>query len=84
MTTGWKLRWYDAQTKTGEDKTYSNQPSEQYTLQDIYATWEVQQVKGLSFGAVVTNLTDRYYEAYLSNGVASPGREVKLSAAYQF
>ncbi|WP_261904581.1 TonB-dependent receptor domain-containing protein [Vibrio fortis] len=84
LTTGWKLRWYDAQTKTGEDKTYSNQPSEQYTLQDIYATWEVQQVKGLSFGAVVTNLTDRYYEAYLSNGVASPGREVKLSAAYQF
>ncbi|MEF1231301.1 TonB-dependent receptor [Vibrio fortis] len=53
-------------------------------MQDIYATWEVQQVKGLSFGAIVTNLTDRYYEAYLSNGVASPGREIKLSAAYQF
>ncbi|MCW4438525.1 TonB-dependent receptor domain-containing protein [Vibrio splendidus] len=84
LTTGWKLRWYDAQTKTGEDKIYSYPVGKQYTLQDIYATWEVQQVKGLSFGAIVTNLTDRYYEAYLSKGVASPGREIKLNAAYQF
>ncbi|MCV3262538.1 TonB-dependent receptor [Vibrio harveyi] len=44
----------------------------------------MQQVKGLSVGAVVKNLTDRYYEAYLSNGVPSPGREVKLKLTYQY
>ncbi|MGR5399104.1 TonB-dependent receptor domain-containing protein [Vibrio harveyi] len=86
LRSGWEVRWYDAQTKT---KTEGNNlkvksPSEQYTLQNAYVVWDVQQVKGLSVGAVVKNLTDRYYEAYLSNGVPSPGREVKLKLTYQY
>ncbi|MEG3223320.1 TonB-dependent receptor [Vibrio gigantis] len=84
LRTGWEVRWYDAQTKTGTDRFLSYPVSEQYTIQNAYVAWEVQQVKGLSFGAVVNNLTDRYYEAYLSKGVASPGREIKLSASYQY
>lgn len=86
LRTGWEVRWYDAQTKTKAegDNLKVKSPSEQYTLQNAYVVWDVQQVKGLSVGAVVNNLTDRYYEAYLSNGVPSPGREVKLNLTYQY
>ncbi|NMS07745.1 TonB-dependent receptor, partial [Vibrio parahaemolyticus] len=84
--TDWEVRWYDAQTKTkaSGNNLKVKSPSEQYTLQNAYVVWEIQQVEGLSVGAVVKNLTDRYYEAYLSNGVPSPGREVKLHLTYQY
>ncbi|MHA2850468.1 TonB-dependent receptor domain-containing protein [Vibrio harveyi] len=86
LRSGWEVRWYDAQTKTKAEgnNLKVKSPSEQYTLQNAYVVWDVQQVKGLSVGAVVKNLTDRYYEAYLSNGVPSPGREVKLKLTYQY
>ncbi|MGU3814411.1 TonB-dependent receptor domain-containing protein [Vibrio diabolicus] len=86
LRTGWEVRWYDAQTKTkaSGNNLKVKSPSEQYTLQNAYVVWEIQQVEGLSVGAVVKNLTDRYYEAYLSNGVPSPGREVKLHLTYQY
>jgi hemoglobin/transferrin/lactoferrin receptor protein len=86
LRSGWAVRWYDAQTKTKAEgnNLKVKSPSEQYTLQNAYVVWDVQQVKGLSVGAVVKNLTDRYYEAYLSNGVPSPGREVKLKLTYQY
>lgn len=86
LRSGWAVRWYDAQTKTKAEgnNLKVKSPSEQYTLQNAYVVWDVQQVKGLSVGAVVKNLTDRYYEAYLSNGVSSPGREVKLKLTYQY
>lgn len=86
LRSGWEVRWYDAQTKTKAEgnNLKVKSPSEQYTLQNVYVVWDVQQVKGLSVGAVVKNLTDRYYEAYLSNGVPSPGREVKLKLTYQY
>ncbi|MCG7495253.1 TonB-dependent receptor [Vibrio sp. Of7-15] len=84
LRTGWEVRWYDAQTKTGTTKYFSYPESDHYTLQNAYAVWDIQQVNGLSIGAVVNNLTDRYYEAYLSKGVPSPGREVKVSLTYQY
>ncbi|MGD1467557.1 TonB-dependent receptor domain-containing protein [Vibrio harveyi] len=86
LRSGWEVRWYDAQTKTKAEgnNLKVKSPSEQYTLQNAYVVWDVQQVKGLSVGAVVKNLTDRYYEAYLSNSVPSPGREVKLKLTYQY
>ncbi|PNM53522.1 TonB-dependent receptor domain-containing protein [Vibrio harveyi] len=86
LRSGWEVRWYDAQTKTKAEgnNLKVKSPSEQYTLQNAYVVWDVQQVKGLSVGAIVKNLTDRYYEAYLSNGVPSPGREVKLKLTYQY
>ncbi|HHP0462568.1 TPA: TonB-dependent receptor domain-containing protein [Vibrio harveyi] len=86
LRSGWEVRWYDAQTKTKAEgnNLKVKSPSEQYTLQNAYVVWDVQQVKGLSVGAVVKNLTHRYYEAYLSNGVPSPGREVKLKLTYQY
>lgn len=83
LTTGYKLRWYDAQTKV-EDSIYFAQESKQYTLQDIYVSWQPQQLKDLMLRATIKNLADRYYEPYLSNGVPGPGREVRLSATYDF
>lgn len=84
LRTGWKVRWYDAQNKTEKDSMLSNLPSSQYTLQDIYLHWDVKQVPGLRTGLVVKNLTDRYYEPYLMNGVPALGREIKLHLSYQY
>lgn len=84
LRTGWKVRWYDAQNKIEKDSMLSNLPSSQYTLQDIYLHWDVKQVPGLRTGLVVKNLTDRYYEPYLMNGVPALGREIKLHLSYQY
>ncbi|MGF1751170.1 TonB-dependent receptor domain-containing protein [Vibrio cionasavignyae] len=83
LTTGYKLRWYDAQTKV-EDSIYFPQASDQYTLQDIYVSWQPQTMKDLMLRATVKNIADIYYQPYLSNGVPGPGREVRLSMTYDF
>ncbi|MCY9852527.1 TonB-dependent receptor domain-containing protein [Vibrio mediterranei] len=83
LTTGYKLRWYDAQENV-EDSIYFAQASEQYTLQDIYVSWQPQAHKDLMLRATVKNIADVYYEPYLSNGVPGPGREVRLSMTYDF
>ncbi|EPR4992128.1 TonB-dependent receptor domain-containing protein [Vibrio navarrensis] len=84
LRTGWKVRWYDVQNKTEPGNMLSNLPSDQYTLQDAYLNWDVKQVPGLRTGVVVKNLTDRYYEPYLMNGVPALGREIKLHLSYKY
>jgi len=85
LTTGWDLRWYDAQDDVPTTSYVVNTASESYTLQDIYVKWQpLADKEKLTMRLTVKNLTDRYYEPYLSNGVAAAGREIRANVAYTF
>ncbi|MCG9657971.1 TonB-dependent receptor domain-containing protein, partial [Vibrio mediterranei] len=81
---GWQVNWFDGQNKTGKDLWFSLKESESYTLQNMYVNWDVKKVKGLNIGIVVNNLTNQYYEPYLTNGVAGSGREINFHASYKY
>lgn len=58
-----------------------------YTLVNAFLRWDVQQVEGLTLSLNVDNLFDEYYQdhtIYTGSGLASPGREVRLGASYNF
>lgn len=58
-----------------------------YTLVNAFISWEVSQVEGLTISVNADNLFDKQYQdhtIYTASGFASPGREVRLGASYQF
>lgn len=54
-----------------------------YTVADLYARWSPSWSSALRFDLNVNNLTDRFYQRAWDQ-LPQPGREVILSARYQF
>jgi hemoglobin/transferrin/lactoferrin receptor protein len=54
-----------------------------YTVADLYARWSPRWSSALRFDLNVNNLTDRFYQRAWDQ-LPQPGREVILSARYQF
>ncbi|MEJ2763811.1 TonB-dependent siderophore receptor [Photobacterium sp. MCCC 1A19761] len=78
-----------------EDNVLADQPEKEgYDVHNIYAQWVPSKVEGLSVTFGIDNLFDETYTSHASrSGVArgtinlndyEPGRNFKLSAAYQF
>ncbi|EGR0049056.1 TonB-dependent siderophore receptor [Vibrio vulnificus] len=77
-----------------EDNVFEGTPvKEGYDVHNLYAQWLPQQVEGLTITFGVDNILDESYTSHASrSGFArgyklddyEPGRNVKLSAAYQF
>lgn len=58
-----------------------------YFLVNTFVRWDVQQVEGLSLSLNVDNLFDEQYQdhtIFTASGFASPGREFRVGAAYEF
>ncbi len=65
---------------------FSSQPvTEAYNLYDIYMTWAplINGVEDMQVVLGVDNVSDEFYEPHLSN-LPGPGRNIKISAAFQF
>ncbi|MFC4991408.1 TonB-dependent receptor domain-containing protein [Rubritalea tangerina] len=82
---------YFVEYREAVDAEYLGYPGtytkESYALNSLYASWDVQQVKGLRLQLNIDNLFDKFYQdqsVYVESGLASPGREVRLSANYVF
>lgn len=83
--TSWKLNWVNSQTEVAETGALHNAESEQYTLQELYMTWQpLPENKDFAINLAVKNLTDRYYETYLANGIAAPGRDIRANVIYKW
>ncbi|MEO1642470.1 MAG: TonB-dependent hemoglobin/transferrin/lactoferrin family receptor [Pseudomonadota bacterium] len=54
-----------------------------YAVLDLYSSWSPEQIEGLRFDIGVDNVFDEEYERVFE-GVAEPGRNVKIVASYQF
>lgn len=77
-----------------EDNVFDGQPiKEGYDVHNLYAQWVPSNVDGLSVTFGVDNVFDEQYTSHASrSGTArgftlddyEPGRNYKLSAAYQF
>lgn len=60
---------------------------ESYVLVNAFVRWDVEQVEGLSLTLNVDNLFDEQYQdhtIFTSSGFASPGREFRVGASYEF
>lgn len=85
LTAGWKVRWYDRQDRVATTTYSAKQASDSYTLQDVHLKWLPQPSNdNLSVNLIVKNLTDRYYESYLANGVPSQGRDIRANIIYKW
>ncbi|MCE2570297.1 TonB-dependent siderophore receptor [Motilimonas eburnea] len=77
-----------------EDNVFEGQPvKEGYDVHNLYAQWVPAHIEGLSLTFGIDNIFDETYTSHASrSGTArgvvvddyEPGRNVKLSAAYQF
>ena len=77
VTAGLRLTHAEEQNRS-TDETYDD-----YTTADIYASWQPQAVKNLTLNASINNLSDEYYRRAWSQ-LYEAGREITLSATYQF
>lgn len=58
-----------------------------YTLVNAYLKWSVPSVEGLTLALNVDNLFDEDYQdhtIFTASGLASPGREFRIGASYEF
>lgn len=88
--TGTFVQRYDEVFDDGAGGGYDEKPG--YGVHDIYAQWLPVQDFTLTFS--VKNIFDKYYKDHASyseytsytraSGTANPGRDFRLSAAYQF
>ncbi|WP_194437679.1 TonB-dependent siderophore receptor [Vibrio fluminensis] len=88
---GWNSIWVKE-----EDNVLDGQPAKQsYNVHNVYAQWVPQSIDGLSITIGIDNIFDEYYASHASrSGIAprggivmddyEPGRNYKISAAYQF
>lgn len=86
---GWQSQWV-----LEEDNVLDGAPvKDGYNVHSVYAQWTPAQVDGLVLTLGVDNLLDEQYTSHASrSGIArgftlddfEPGRNVKVSAAYQF
>lgn len=86
ISVAWQGTWYDAQDNVPEGDIFNAEsPSENYFLQNIYLAYEPQEtLKGLSVRLMAKNLTNQQVTPFLSDGIPAPGRDVRLSLAYEF
>lgn len=85
FSTGWRGAWFDAQNRVPyKDLALytSNSPSDEYFLQNVYANWAPNE--DFSVRLTISNLTDQNYVPYLSSNVPGTGRDVRISAQYQW
>ena len=68
-------------TDYAENEAATNYDS--YGVADLYASWTPAALTGLRFELNVNNLTDKYYRQAWEQ-LYQPGRELVLSARYQF
>jgi hemoglobin/transferrin/lactoferrin receptor protein len=58
-----------------------------YTVNNLYAAWNVPTCDGLSATLNIDNILDEFYQdhtIYTGSGLANPGREVRLGLSYKF
>jgi len=60
-----------------------NTTYEDYTVADIYASWEPASIEALKLDLTINNLTDEHYRRAWSE-IDEAGREVAVSASYKF
>ncbi|MFC5051168.1 TonB-dependent receptor plug domain-containing protein [Rubritalea spongiae] len=82
---------YFIEYRESVDAEYLDYPpaytKDSYALSSLYLTWDVQQVEGLNLQLNVDNLFDKQYmdqTVYAASGLASPGRQFRISANYTF
>lgn len=86
---GWKGEFVKAQRHSIADKdpmaTYFALPKTAgYSVHSLYAVYQPTYVKNLTLQLTVDNLFNKDYLPYLSERVPQVGRNVKVSASYQF
>ncbi|MCP4594873.1 TonB-dependent hemoglobin/transferrin/lactoferrin family receptor [Neptuniibacter sp.] len=77
LTTGVRVIHAEEQNRS-TTATYDN-----YTVTDIYASWEPASIEALKVDFTINNITDEHYRRAWSQ-LDEAGREIVISAAYKF
>ena len=83
LTTGLRITDLSVQNRVKSSGEADSEAYEAYTLADIYASWEPQQLDAIKFDLAINNLTDRHYRQAWQQ-LYEPGREVIMSTTYTF
>ncbi|MCW3479059.1 TonB-dependent hemoglobin/transferrin/lactoferrin family receptor [Neisseriaceae bacterium JH1-16] len=91
VAVGWQGKFVRRQDRVPqavekEAVNYAFPASKGYGLHTLFASWQGRQgwLKNTSANLTVDNLFNREYTAYLSEGLYSPGRNVKVSVTQRF
>jgi hemoglobin/transferrin/lactoferrin receptor protein len=91
LSISWNGLFVSAQKRTpynqGTGYFYARPESKGYAVHGISVDWTPKEgnLAGIEMHAAIDNLFDKYYEPYLSDGIAAmPGRNFKLSISRKF
>ncbi len=89
LMAAWRGKWYDSKSEEDMPSASSfrtDQPTHAYIVQDFYLAYLPKSGALADWEAYLTvkNITNQHYKPYLADGVASAGRDIRLSLAYKF
>jgi hemoglobin/transferrin/lactoferrin receptor protein len=83
LVTGLRYTYADEQDRTDNEENVSGTIYDSYGITDLYASWQPAALAGLRFDLNINNLEGKHYRQAWQQ-LYEPGREVILSARYQF
>ncbi|MBK1855149.1 TonB-dependent receptor [Verrucomicrobiaceae bacterium 5K15] len=84
LTFGWNVEYRQA---VDEEATPYVAKKDSYMVHNAFVSWDVQSIEGLSLSLNIDNVFDEDYQAhtiFIPSGLASPGREIRVGATYEF
>lgn len=75
---GTRLLHAERQDRTSNGRVFGN-----YTVADLYASWEPRAVDGLQVDLTISNISDENYRR-VGSEIDEAGREIMLSTSYKF
>ena len=82
LSLGWEGQFVRKQTRTAAKLKYPLTPG--YSVHNLFMVYQPFGEKDLKVNLTINNLFNKNYTPYLSEGIPSPGRDIRLSVSYQF